>query len=56
MDKHNIEILFMSKFGHMSNEDAHREIMEFYTPNKVYRNIFNVQCNFYWSVKLYNAV
>ena len=43
LDKHNIEILFMSKFGHLLKEYDHREIMEFYTPTKVQRNIFNVQ-------------
>ena len=35
LDKHNIKILFMSKFGHLLKEDAHREIMEFYTPTIV---------------------
>ena len=33
----------MSKFGLLLKEDAHREIMEFYTPKKVQKNIFSVQ-------------
>ena len=31
----------MSKAGHLLKEDAHREIMEFYTPKK-YRKIYLV--------------
>ena len=42
LDKDNIEIVFMNNFGHLLKEDAHREIMEFYTPTKLYINIFNV--------------